>query len=76
MSQFSTQAGVNAYVQKFLAMNEVQSITSGTATSNPLLTLFGVSSTGSSSSGYGSTTSSGIDLSSIYSSSSGLNLTI
>jgi hypothetical protein len=52
MSQFKTQAGVNAYVQKFLAMSEVQAVTSGTASSNPLLALF---SGGSSSSSSGST---------------------
>jgi hypothetical protein len=71
MKQFSTQAGVNAYVQKFLAMNEVQNITNGSATANPLLALFGVNTSSGS-----SDTSSGISLSGISDTSSGLDLTI
>ena len=47
MTQFATTAGVAKFVNKYLAMDQLNQITSGTAASSPLLTLFGNSSSGS-----------------------------
>jgi hypothetical protein len=62
MSQFATAAGVAKFVDKYLAMDQLNQVTSGTA-SDPILTLFsgGGSSNGSGSGGDGSA-SSGLTL--------------
>jgi len=51
MKQFATPAGVSAYIDKYLAMDQVNGTSSGTGSSDPLLTLFGNGSSASSSSG-------------------------
>jgi len=48
MSQFSTAAGVATFVNKYLAMDQLNQITSGATASSPLLALFGNSSNSSS----------------------------
>ena len=62
MTQFATTAGVAKFVNKYLAMDQLNQITSGAAASSPLLALFGNSSsssgTGGSSSGLTLTASS------------------
>jgi hypothetical protein len=41
MTQFATADGVAKFVNKYLAMDELQQVTSGSAASSPLLSLFG-----------------------------------
>lgn len=41
MKQFSTEAGVAKFVNKYLAMDQVNQVTSGAAASSPLTALFG-----------------------------------
>jgi hypothetical protein len=66
MTQFSTSTGVAAFVNKYLAMDQVNQITAASAASDPLLTLFGDGSgssgggSGSGSSDQGLTLSAGI----------------
>jgi hypothetical protein len=54
MTQFATDAGVASMVNKYLAMDQLNQITSGAAASSPLLALFG-NSNGNSSSNQGLT---------------------
>lgn len=74
MKQFSTAAGVGAFVQKYLAMDELNQIKAGTANSDPLTALF--KSLGNSDNNNGRNgISSGITLSaSMVSSGSTVNL--
>jgi hypothetical protein len=51
MSQFSTTAGVATFVNKYLAMDQMNQITSGAAASDPILSLFGNSNNSDSSQG-------------------------
>jgi hypothetical protein len=46
MTQFATAAGVSKFVNKYLGMDELNQITSGSAASSPLLALFGNNSDG------------------------------
>lgn len=41
MTQFATADGVNKFINKYLAMDELNQVTSGNAASSPLLALFG-----------------------------------
>jgi hypothetical protein len=50
LSQFSTAAGVSSFVNKYLAMDELNQVESGTS-ANPLLSLFSSSGTSSASQG-------------------------
>jgi hypothetical protein len=50
MKQFSTTAGVATFVNKYLAMDQINQITAANAASDPLLALFGSGSSSSSSS--------------------------
>jgi hypothetical protein len=51
MKQFATTAGVATFVNKYLAMDQLNQITSGATASDPLLALFGSSNNGGDGSG-------------------------